>query len=661
MTVVRGRRTPQRGPSAAGSSPPASAASSGAAEEPEEPEESPEPAPAPVHPEPAAGLPLAERLDALLGDPEDAAGPLGYAAAARQDAAEEFPAAVCAALDRIGVPHYYVPARYGGALTGLPQLLEVVRALARRDLTSAVAHGKTFLGAVCVWVAEESAGTARLADLVRAGELVSLGLTERAHGSDLMAGEVVAEAAPEGYRITGEKWLINNATRGRLVCLLARTAPEGGPRGFSLLLVDKTRLPHGTWRPLPKVPTLGIRGADISGIAFDAAPVGRDGLVGREGEGPETVLKALQITRSLCTGLSLGAADHGLRLAYGFAAGRELYGRRMLDLPLVRRTLAECYADLLAAEALSLVAARSIHTLPEELSVTSAVAKYLVPTTVDRILLRLRGVLGARAFLSDHHAHGRFQKLERDHRIVGIFDGNTMVNLYALTAQFRTLARGFAAPAGSGAVRHRDWEAATFSADRPLPRLRPEALSLLARHGSTLAASLPGSTAVLVRAAADDVRLVPAARAARTLTAACRGLHTRMGAARLLPGGAPVESFDLARGYSGCLAAACALGLWRYGGDGGSGEDAEDAGDGGGGAGRAAPSPLWLHAVLDRLSSGLEEAVPGSTGPLPRPRGVEEEAREPLYERLLERMAAQYAAGELFSLFPCRTAEGPPC
>ncbi|MFI8852407.1 acyl-CoA dehydrogenase [Streptomyces sp. NPDC053499] len=583
----------------------------------------------------AARWPLAERLDARLGDPEDGSGPLAYATAARQDEAEEFPAAACAALDALGAQHYYVPAQYGGKLTGLPQLLELVRTLARRDLTCAVGHGKTFLGAVCIWVAEEGAGAERLAGLVRAGEPVSLGLTERAHGSDLMAGEVVAERTPEGYRITGEKWLINNATRGRLVCLLARTAPEGGPRGFSLLLVDKAELPPGTYRTLPKVPTLGIRGADISGIAFDGAPVGRDCLVGREGEGPETVLKALQITRSLCTALSLGAADHGLRLAYGFAAARELYGRRMLDLPQVRRTLAECYGDLLAGEALSAVAARSIHTLPGELSVTSAVAKYLVPTMVDRVLLRLRGVLGARAFLSDYHEHGRFQKLERDHRIVGIFDGNTMVNLYALTAQFRTLARAYPEPGGQP-----DSRTATFCLARGLPDLRPDRLSLLALHGSTLLGSLPGNTAALERAAARDAGLLAAARSARTLTAACGELHARMGAARLVPGGAPAESFELARGYSNCFAAACALGLWRH---------------------NSEVPQLWLHAVLDRLSSGLEEAVPGSTGPLPRPWGVEEEAREPLYERLLERMAAQYAAGELFSLLPCRIAEGPPC
>ncbi|CAL9414438.1 acyl-CoA dehydrogenase family protein [Streptomyces sp. enrichment culture] len=595
------------------------------------------------------GRTLGEELDARLGDPTGPAGPLGYAAAARQDAAEAFPADACAALDRLGLPHYYVPAAYGGALTEMPQLLEIVRTLARRDLTVAIGHGKTFLGAVCVWVAGDERGAGRLAELVRAGEPVCLGLTERTHGSDLMAGEVVAEPLAGGYRVTGEKWLINNATRGRLVCLLARTDPGGGPRGFSLLLVDKDRLPPGSYRTLPKVPTLGIRGADISGIAFDGAPVGADCLVGREGEGPETVLKALQITRSLCTALSLGAADHGLRLALGFARERRLYGRRMTELPLVRRTLAECYADLLAAEALSTVAARSIHTLPGELSVTSAVAKYLVPTLVDRMLERLRGVLGARAYLSDHYAHGRFQKLERDHRIVGIFDGNTMVNLYALTAQFRTLARTFAAgplPARPGREAEPDgsgWQAATFGPAGPRPALSPARLRLFARDGSALMGSLPAGADALARAASLDPRLAGAARSARTLTAACRALHTRMAAVRPAPAGPPADAFELARGYSACFAAACAVGLWRYG-------------DGGG-----QPSPLWLEAVLDRLSSRLEESVPGSTGPLPRAWGVEEEMREPLYERLLERMAAQYAAGELFSLYPRRTAEGPPC
>ncbi|MEV6398585.1 acyl-CoA dehydrogenase [Streptomyces sp. NPDC051907] len=595
--------------------------------------------------DPALRWRLAEQLETRLGDPS-AAGPLSYARAAAEDAAEEFPAAACELLGELGVHHYYIPAEYGGALTEFPQLLEIVRTIARRDLTSAIGHGKTFLGAVCVWVAQDFEGAERLASLVRAGEPVSLGLTERTHGSDLMAGEVVAERAHGGYLVTGEKWLINNATRGRLVCLLARTAAEGGPRGFSLFLVDKHALPKGAYRTLPKVRTLGIRGADISGIAFDRAPVDAGALVGREGEGPETVLKALQITRSLCTALSLGAADHGLRVAHAFAAERELYGRRLIDLPAARRTLAETYADVLAMEALSTVAARSIHTLPDELSVTSAVAKYLVPTVVDDVLTRLRGVLGARAVLSDYYADGRFQKLERDHRIVGIFDGNTMVNLYALTAQFRTLAR-------CHPVRDREPDALadTYCYARPLPRLSPGQLSLLARRGSTVLGSLPTAAEVLGAQASRRPELARAAALARTLAQAAEQLHTRMRAARPVPGGAPVESFDLARGYSLCFAAACCLGVWQHNR-------------------RLAHGPrtaalwssgLWLEAALARLAERLEAAVPGVTGPQPRPPAAYDPDLESLYERLLGRLTEQYEAGELFSLLSGRIAEGPPC
>ncbi|MFD9129391.1 acyl-CoA dehydrogenase family protein, partial [Kitasatospora sp. NPDC059571] len=237
---------------------------------------------------------LGARLDAALGDPADPATAAGYREAVRADHAEEFPADACAALRHWGLADYYVPAEHGGALTSYDQLQQLIRTVARRDLTAAIGHGKTFLGTVCVWVGADPALARRVGALVRGGELVSLGLTERTHGSDLMAGEVAADRDGDGYRLTGEKWLINNATRGRLLCLLARTAPEGGPRGFTVLLVDKEHLPGAAYRCLPKVRTHGIRGADISGIAYRDAPVGADAVVGAEGGGPPNRQQAQQ-------------------------------------------------------------------------------------------------------------------------------------------------------------------------------------------------------------------------------------------------------------------------------------------------------------------------------------------------------------------------------
>jgi alkylation response protein AidB-like acyl-CoA dehydrogenase len=182
---------------------------------------------------------LAEELERFFGDPRSEEAVFSYARCADSDAREEFPAEICQAVDRWGLPAYYVPTAFGGRLDNIEQVLNGMRMVARRDLTVAVAHGKTFLGSICTWIAGPPALARRLADMVIDGAPVSWGLTERDHGSDLLAGDVSAQLGERGFAISGEKWLINNATRGRLVSLLVRTSPAGGPRGFDMLLVDK--------------------------------------------------------------------------------------------------------------------------------------------------------------------------------------------------------------------------------------------------------------------------------------------------------------------------------------------------------------------------------------------------------------------------------------
>ncbi|MCY0947063.1 acyl-CoA dehydrogenase [Streptomyces antarcticus] len=447
---------------------------------------------------------LTEWLEQSLGDPRDRRRALSFARAAAAYRAEEFPAEACGALDALGLPRWFAPAEHGGELHDLDELLQIVRTLARRDLTVVIGYVKTYLGAVAVWLAGSPEQAVRLAERIGSGAVVSLALTERDHGSDLLAGEVTAQPLPGGgYRLDGEKWLINNATRSGLLCVLARTASEGGPRGFTLLLADKSQLASGSWRALPAVPTHGVRGADISGLVLEAAELPEAARTGAQGEGLEIVLKGFQLTRTLCSGMSLGALDQALRLVLEFADRHRLYGRRLLELPHAARALAEAYADLLAAEAVAIVATRGAHTLPGELSVASAAVKYLVPTMADRSLGELRQLLGARAMLERDHMDGLFQKIERDHRIVGIFDGSTLVNLTALVTQFPLLARGYR----EGRVDEAG-VAAAASPGRPLPPLDAAALSLQSRDGNSLVQSLPG-TADRVRTLAEAGEVRP--------------------------------------------------------------------------------------------------------------------------------------------------------
>ncbi|MEV7995888.1 acyl-CoA dehydrogenase family protein [Streptomyces sp. NPDC086077] len=577
---------------------------------------------------------LAEEFDRFLGDPDDPGEVFSYARCAELDDKEEFPADICRRFEEWGLPEHYVPVEHGGRLHDYEHVLQLVRAVARRDLTCAVGHGKTYLGGVCVWVAGSAEQGARLGADIMAGVPVSLGLTERAHGSDLLAGDVHVDVDPsdaDHWLVSGEKWLINNATRGSVLSLLTRTRPDGGPRGFSVLLVDKRELDEDTYRHLPKVRTHGIRGADISGIAFDGARVPRGALVGAEGAGLEIVLKALQLTRTMCAALSLGAGDHGLRLGLDFAEQRELYGRRLVDLPQARQVLTGAAADVLLHEAVALVAARAVQAQTSELGVVSAVTKYLLPTGTDEVLADLTGLLGARAFLKGVHADGRFQKLQRDHRIVGLFDGNTLVNLNSLVNQFRSLVRGFRRGTGDTAGAGTACDLAA-----PLPPLDPSKLSLVARHGSGLMAGLAASVEDVTRRAERNPALGPVAEAARRLLAVTTAVHTEMEEYQGVLTEVPPAAFEVARRYTLCWAGAACLGLWTRS----AGHFRDDAA-----TGPLWRDGLWLHTALHRLLVRLGE--PAAAG------------RE-THDELLGALRAARSSGRLFSLLAQRGPERRP-
>jgi alkylation response protein AidB-like acyl-CoA dehydrogenase/uncharacterized protein YjeT (DUF2065 family) len=486
-------------------------------------------------------------LAADIGRWAQPGGPFDPALLTAHDEAESFPAEACAALDRWGLPDAYVPDPDHGRAVRLEDIHSLLRTIASRDVTVAVAHGKTFLGAASVWAAGDTGSVDLLARHVRAGEAVAWGLTEPGGGSDLLAGELTASRRGSGWLLSGRKWPVNNATRGRFISVLARTDPAGGPRGFSVFLVDKQATGPGTVRHLPKMPTHGIRGADISGVEFQDARVPAHALVGTVGGGLELVLKTLQLTRIACVALSLGAGEHGLWVIRDFLDERRLYGRPLRELPHARDVVGRAVARQLLAETVAFTAARCAHQVPEELSLVSAIAKAFVPTLVQGQLGLIGELLGARSFLTEVPGHGGFAKIERDHRIVSVFDGSTWVNRSALASTLPVLRGGRRTGAPAGPPVH-TW---LNENHEPAP-LDPSRLRILARDDSVLA-----GLGDLVAGAPDDIHHLAA-----PLLDAYTELRERL--VSLYPGtGSPsTEVMRLAEAYEWCFAGAAALALW---------------------------------------------------------------------------------------------------
>lgn len=383
----------------------------------------------------------AEGLEAFLGDPDDPATVFSFARVVDYDEREERQDDFFELLRRWGFAAHLVPRELGGELTSFEQLFALFRALARRDASIGVSMGSTLLGANMVWAWGDAAQQARVARWILDGELGGFALSEATHGSDILASETTAAPTSHGWALTGEKWPIGNPQRGRFTVVFARVPSPAAPGDatHALFLVDKRAVADHV-RILPRVKTVGLRAHDMGGLAFDAAPLGRDAMLGDGGRGVEQALKGLQITKTLIGAMSLGAADTGLRLAHGWAARRTLYGKSILELPAVDDLLAGAYLDVLACEVVALATMRAFHVAPEQTSLWSAIAKVLVPTTCDQAIRDAATVIGARFYFREGLGAGVFQKLQRDAAIASVFEGTTHVNLQSIASQLRGLA-----------------------------------------------------------------------------------------------------------------------------------------------------------------------------------------------------------------------------
>jgi alkylation response protein AidB-like acyl-CoA dehydrogenase len=305
----------------------------------------------------------------------------------------------------------------------------VVRTIARRDVTLAFSLGPNLLGALPIWIAETEGQKARVKELIRTEGGLALANTEPAHGSDVIANETSVEKRPNGYRLNGIKWLISNASQCGAWIVLARTGE--GFHGHSLFLVDRSRVHPEHVQLLPRIPTVGLRGADLSGVRFQHCELPHDALIGPLGCGFELLHRTLTVTKTLCCGLSLGASDDALKLTLNFARHRQLFDQKVIDLPIPRRKLRNAFLDLLTADAVAMSAVRAVQIGVAPVYFSS-MAKFFVPVILEQMMRQLSVVLGARFYLRDGHPWALFQKLQRDASIVSTFEGNTLVNLSLL-------------------------------------------------------------------------------------------------------------------------------------------------------------------------------------------------------------------------------------
>ncbi len=198
----------------------------------------------------------------------------------------------------------------------------------------------------------------------KASVTIGMGMTEKQGGTDVRANTTLAQPVANGgpggeYIISGHKWFFS-APMCDAFLVLAQA-----PGGLSCFLVPR-HLPDGTVNALRLQrlkDKLGNRSNASAEVEFHGA---LGWLIAEEGRGVPAIIEMVTYTRLDCAVASAGLMRLALAMAVHHARHRAVFGRLLIDQPLMAHVLADMALDVEAAVALVFRLARSFDRIEDE-------------------------------------------------------------------------------------------------------------------------------------------------------------------------------------------------------------------------------------------------------------------------------------------------------
>ncbi|KAB7644949.1 acyl-CoA dehydrogenase family protein [Polymorphobacter fuscus] len=176
------------------------------------------------------------------------------------------------------------------------------------------------------------------------GELITaIAMTEPGAGSDLQGVRTTAKRDGNHYVINGSKTYITNGQNAGLIIVVAKTDPDKGAKGTSLILVEQEAEGFSRGRNLDKI---GQHSADTSELFFNDVRVPITNCLGEENKGFIYLMSQLPQERlSIAIGAQAGA-QRAFDEAVKFTKDRKAFGKTVFDFQNTRFTLASLKTEL---------------------------------------------------------------------------------------------------------------------------------------------------------------------------------------------------------------------------------------------------------------------------------------------------------------------------
>jgi alkylation response protein AidB-like acyl-CoA dehydrogenase len=344
--------------------------------------------------------------------------------AAAYDHSGEFPWPIVHKLAEADLYGVFVDEAYGGIAGGSRTLnmVLVTEELSKACGGVALAFAGSALGALPIILGGSDEQKQRLLPDIAAGtRLAAFALTEPQAGSDASGIRTMAVRDGEDYVLNGTKIWITGGGEAEIYTVVALTNPAKGPRGSSILIVEKGTPGFSFGKKEDK---MGIRASATRELIFEDCRVPATNLIGKEGTGFITAMRTFDASRPGVAAQAVGIAQGALDLAVDYAITRRQFGSPVSSFQGLRFLLADMAMRVEAARALVYATARYVDSDPKERpTIYSAMAKCFAGDMAMEVTTDAVQVFGGYGYMRDYP----IEKYMRDAKITQIYEGTNQI------------------------------------------------------------------------------------------------------------------------------------------------------------------------------------------------------------------------------------------
>ena len=258
-----------------------------------------------------------------------------------------------------------------------------------------------------------------LPGLVSGQYITAIAMSEPGTGSDLAAISTTATKDGDSFVLNGAKTFISNGIISDLVIVAAKTNPEAGHRGVSLLVVERGMEGFERGRNLDKV---GRHSQDTAELFFTDVRVPAENLLGEENKGFYYMMFNLPQERLNIAISAVAGTQYAFDLTLEYVKERQAFGQPIGSFQNTRFKMAEIATELELTWAFidKCVLAHNLKNLTAD---EAAMAKWWATELQKRAIDQCLQFFGGYGYMDEYP----ISRLWRDGRVQSIYGGTTEI------------------------------------------------------------------------------------------------------------------------------------------------------------------------------------------------------------------------------------------